>query len=117
MLPLKNQIRFRDTKSNLPGNQPSTPPTGTDPTPEFVLLTGHHFIVITEDIVILDHVFGAPSAAGDQPAKSGEALTKLTTTCPPTATDGDSGATMGATKKTFPGIPITISNVSNNNVS
>ncbi|KAF2465819.1 uncharacterized protein BDR25DRAFT_378525 [Lindgomyces ingoldianus] len=117
----RNAIRFRDTKSNLPSaNASSTPPaTGSSAPPNYVLLHGHHFIVVTNGKVVVDHKFGSSTPSTTPQNKI---VSKRVTGGPvvrpaagplapsPQATAEDSGATMGQSKKSFPGIPITINN-------
>ena len=130
LLPARSKIQFHDTKSDLPGNNPPAP-SGGNTTPEYVLLSGHHLIVVAEGKAILDHQFGGKTTPASQsnptsiPSDSSKALSARSgitgvklVSAPATqvsATDEDSGATMGATKKSFPGLPITIISVSRNN--
>jgi hypothetical protein len=52
-LPGDVAIQVRDTQSTL-GTQQSS----ASSTPSYVLLAGHHFMVIAEGKVVLDHIFG-----------------------------------------------------------
>lgn len=51
-----NQIPFKDTKSDLQSNSPGN--SGAVNKDPYVLLAGHHFIVVAEHVVVLDYIFG-----------------------------------------------------------
>ncbi|KAF2737786.1 hypothetical protein EJ04DRAFT_86888 [Polyplosphaeria fusca] len=117
----RNAIKFRDKKSNLRSAQtPSQDiPDKNTAAPDYVLLTGHHFVVVTDGNVILDHQFGNKPATGKKDGNSPAPLVKHVGGGPVArsaaivkdqATEGDSGATVGQSKRSFPGVPITIDN-------
>jgi hypothetical protein len=123
------KIKYREPKASSIGTSGATPTANTKP--EYVLLEGHHFLVVTDGKVALDHVFGKPSKGTPPPLQTGlqglnnHATGKLlvragvakpmvnelkTTTTTESASKEDSGATMGTNKKSFGSF--TISNVS-----
>jgi len=122
-------LNYRDIQSNQSSGTISTPAdksspsAGNDAKTNYVLLDGHHLIVVAEGKVVLDYLFGV-SKDTDPPPKSSGSQTKLikmsaaANETPPTtsndqtpsnATENDSGSTMGPVKKSVG--PLTISNV------
>lgn len=134
-----NKIPFKATKSDLQSNSPvNAGAVNKDP---YVLLAGHHFIVVAEKVVVLDYIFGGKKTIPPPPvavalkagvgAKSSFAQPESKSTAlaaipsakrpdmrvvlaeaPAEATQADSGATKGALKKSLG--PLTIQSVSIN---
>jgi hypothetical protein len=70
-LPGDVAIQVRDTQSSL-GTQQSS----TSSTPSYVLLAGHHFMVIAEGKIVLDHIFGGAqqkASGGSDPSSQANA--------------------------------------------
>ena len=97
------------------GGGGGNPPTNTMPS----LRNGHHFLVMSEGKVVLDHAFGGDSSpdppeppASNPPAPGTQAVASKALTEKDSETDAtaaDSGSTMGSQKKSIG--PLTISNV------
>ena len=129
----QNQIAYRAAQSSLqsasPGNQNSAP------TNLYVLLAGHHFIVMLNGSFIIDHFFGSSSLQAQTTTTStSAAVSKLAvskvvgigtstesvvkqptvkllaaTNSPPTAVTVDSGSTKASVSKSVG--PLSIQNV------
>jgi hypothetical protein len=70
-LPGDVAIQVRDTQSSL-GTQQSSATS----TPSYVLLAGHHFVVVAEGKVVLDHIFGGAqqtASGGSDPSSQAHA--------------------------------------------
>ena len=124
------QVKFRDTKTSSLASANSTSNTNT-PTAttsnDIVLNAGHHIIVVSDGSVIVDHIFGGAAQAKQSTTSDPNISSNLqgssitdngsgqSGTAVVAATDKDTGATMGSTKKTSG--PLTISNVNLHSLS
>ncbi|MCJ1309778.1 hypothetical protein MMC25_003439 [Agyrium rufum] len=130
-----NKIPYRASKSTLQADSPGNADNSNrDP---HVLLEGHHFILVSDKVVVLDHIFGAKSAPKPPipqdkltmvPKKSSAVANRKTpfivepgivqrsvvvrdapSPSPAAALQGDSGGTKGAMTKTIG--PLTIQSI------
>ena len=63
-LSTSNQILYRSATSDRPQSTKTPAAAPVDKSTDYVLLEGHHFIVITDGNVVLDHLFGGQLPTG-----------------------------------------------------
>ena len=101
-LSTSNQILYRSATSDRPQSTKTPAAAPVDKSTDYVLLEGHHIIVITDGNVVLDHLFGGQlptgPAADPSTSNSTNATTNGTETnkAPPASNTDNSGTTKSA---------------------